>query len=163
MPGPKAPSVPNRTWPPDDTWAKSSRLVPSATSIGPIMSRQASTRCSGVMEGLWARIRSIMERTPGLSTSENCCTAKSTRFDRFAVVIHSFPVYQPSTLGGSMSFCPMLSVCVASSVWLASGISKPPAIRAVPTTSSAGLLTRAKVAFLKKSELNSTRRTEQIL
>ena len=43
-----------------------------------------------------------------------------------------------------------------------SGVRYSPVLRSVPTTTSAGLFTRLKVASLKKSELNRTRRTARM-
>ena len=72
----------------------------------PIRSRQASTNRVG--ERLpCALILSMMSLTPDLFASEKRSTAKLMRLTSPAVLIHSVPVCQPSTLGGSRMFCPM--------------------------------------------------------
>ena len=103
-----------------------------------------------------------MAPTPGLLTSANWREAKLIRAMRVAVLIHSFPVCQPSTLGGSRSCCPIAPVSRANSISSTLGKRCPPVTRTVLTTISAGLLILAKVACLKKSELKSTRRTERM-
>src|SRR5262249_20082160 len=68
----------------------------------------------------------------------------------------------PSTLGGFNSSCPMYVGFFARLPNPGAGNSNPPTNRMILTTTSAGLLILAKRAFLKKSELNSTRKVERI-
>ena len=94
-----------------------------------------------------------------------CWAAKLTRSTSDPLVIHSSPVCQPSTDGGSSSFCPMnppSSITVYMPLLPPSGTWYSPVRLSVPMMTSVGLLTRWKRACLKKSELNSTRRTERM-
>src|SRR5262249_8059070 len=109
-------SAPKSRSPSTVAYAMSSRRVLSATVSGPMRSRQASTSCAGDSMGPCARIRAMMALTPGLSTSANCREAKLTRAINVAVLIHSLPVCQPSTLGGSSSCYPIYPVSKANSM-----------------------------------------------
>ena len=122
------------------------------------MSRQASTSAAGAYSPpSCAASLSSMRRTPGLAVSLISLAAKFTRSTSAPLLIHSVPSCQPSTDGGFSSVWPIKPVRSEVGMMPTSGRVTPPLRRIVPATSSAGHLTRAYCASLKKSELNRTR------
>ena len=152
----------SRTGPPSTNRINESR-VSLATENAPISSRHRSTsssdeRCSAPPR----HTLSTIALTPGLSGSPNCSETKFILSIRVPVSIHSVPWCQPSTLGGLLSCCPIHTLCWYLGIISRLGLSNSMVMRSTLTSNSAGPLTflyRAS-SDLKKSELNSTRKTD---
>src|SRR5215475_14106230 len=89
-------SVSQRMSPHSFAWSTSSFLVSGPTMIGPKRSRQLSTICSGLSTPM-ARSRLMIACTPGADVLPTCSATKLMRAISEPLLIHSWPVCQPST------------------------------------------------------------------
>src|SRR6266850_1540614 len=88
---------------------------------------------------------------------------KLMRCTRVPPSIHSLPVCQRSTEGGFKSSCPICFISSNMGSKPGLGDVQSPIRRIVQIPASTELLILAKRAFLKASELNSTRSIERML
>ena len=126
----------------------------SPTSTGPARSSERSTSSAGRHASPPEPIRSTRSLMPGLLRSPTSFTAKFTRSFSVPPSIHSWPVCQPSTVGGSKSCCPIRFAVPEYATMPGVGARYVPTSFITPVISSTGLFTFLKRAALKKSELN---------